>query len=168
MDPRNYTYQEPEEKSFEPLPKGEYPFILLEVNAMTTTQKTGHSMLPVKFEFQGPDDHKVHVYENFVFSDAAAWKINQFLKCICGGSIDPGRKVDFESPDFIKWMMKQTGTARLSIERVQGKTKDYDRNKIEAFLYDKPAVKGATVSTPPAKAQPPSAPVEQEEDDIPF
>jgi hypothetical protein len=149
MDPRNWTYEEPEEKSFEPLPKGTYPFTILEVNSMTTTKK-GDPMLPVKFEFHGPDDHRVHVYENFVFTDAAAWKVNQFLKCICGGTINPGRQIDFESAEFIKWLMARRGTASLSIERVQGKTKDYDRNKVDAFLYEKSAAAPAPAPAPVA------------------
>ena len=163
MDPRNWTYEEPEEKSFEPLPKGTYPFTILEVNAMTQTKK-GDPMLPVKFEFTGDGDHRVQVYENFVFTDAAAWKVNQFLKCICGGTINPGRKIDFESAEFLKWVAARRGTARLGVERVQGKTKDYDRNRVEAFLYEKSAAA-------PAPAPEPVVVAKVEEDDgldIPF
>jgi len=74
-----------------------------------------------------------------------------------------GQRVDFEDPKFLAWLKKQTGRARLGIENVKGKTKDYDRNKIEAFLYEKSAPAGG----PPAAA-PVAAKVEDDPDSIPF
>ena len=159
LDPRNFLMEEPEERDFTVLQKGDYPFAIAEINAMTTTQKTGADMLPIKFEFTGHDGEKATVYENFVFTEAAAFKIKQFLKSV---AVPIGQRVDFEDPKFLAWLKKQTGRARLGIENVKGKTKDYDRNKIEAFLYEKSAPAGG----PPAAA--PVAAKVEDDDEIPF
>jgi hypothetical protein len=159
INPRSFLMEEPEERDFTVLAKGDYPFAIAEINAMTTTQKTGADMLPIKFEFTGHDGEKATVYENFVFTEAAAFKIKQFLKCV---QVPIGQRVDFEDAKFLGWLKKQTGRARLGVERVQGKTKDYDKNKIEAFLYEKTSA----AAGPPAAA--PAAAAEDEDSEIPF
>jgi hypothetical protein len=157
INPRSFLMEEPEERDFTVLPKGEYPFTIAEINAMTTTQKTGADMLPIKFEFTGPGGQTVAVYENFVFTEAAAFKIKQFLKCV---QVPIGQRVDFEDAKFLSWLKRQTGSARLDIEMVKGKTKDYERNKIAHFLYEK---------SPAAAAGPPVAePVVEDDGEIPF
>jgi hypothetical protein len=165
MDPTQYTYDEPEDRDFPVFPKGEYPWKIIEINEITHSRDKGTPMLPVKFEFTDETGRHATVYENFVFSDAAKWKIDQFMKA-CSGQMAPGRKVNFTDAETLKWLRARTGTAKLKIEDVPGK--DYKRNSIEAFLYGKTKVEGTTVSTPPAKQQPPSAPVEDEDDEIPF
>lgn len=164
FDPSSYEFEEPEDRKFVVFPKGEYPWRIVEINDMTTS-KSGNPMLPIKFEFTNGDDTTT-VYENFVFTAAAKFKIDQFMKC-CSGQMAPGRKINFTDPEVIKWLKARTGTAKLKVSPVLGK--DYNRNEIEAFIYDVSKVAGPTVTTPAAKQQPPSLPADEpEDDDIPF
>ena len=112
-------------------------------------------MLPIKFEFTGRDGSTTTVYENFIFSEAAAFKIKQFLKCV---QVPIGQRVDFEDPKFLAWLKKQTGSAKLGIENVTGKTKSYDRNKIESFIYSKATPAAGPPVAAPAAAPRPAAP----------
>ena len=164
MDPSRFIVEEPEERDFTLLPKGEYPWTILEINAMTETQK-GDPMLPVKFEFTGPNGERATVYENFVFTDGAKWKINQFLKAAYD-QMESGKAVDFTDPAFLKWLKARTGRAKLGVEQVKGKTKDYDRNKIEAFIIGK--TEGAPPSTKKTEAFTPPAAAADDDDEIPF
>lgn len=161
IDPRSFLVEEPEERDFTLLPNGEYPWRIVEINAMTTARTSGNPMIPIKFEFHDADGNKTTVYENLVFSEAAAWKVNQFLKSANGGTVDKGRRVNFEDRDFLKWLASRTGTAKLGTERVNGKTKEYDRNKIEAFTWPKD---GSAIPAMPTGGS--SAPAD--DDEIPF
>ncbi|MBK1883696.1 DUF669 domain-containing protein [Luteolibacter pohnpeiensis] len=166
MNLNDYTFEEPVEKEFSVFEDGEYPFTILEINALTTST-TGNPMIPLKLEFTD-EDEKTTVYENLVFTDKAKYKIDQFLKCVCG-TLKPGRKINFEDPDFLRWLQVRTGRAKLTSEKVKGK--DYRRNKVVSFVYESTSIEGTSVRTPAAKASPPSTPVEAEvidDDDIPF
>lgn len=165
MDPASYTYDEPEDREFIVFPKGEYAWKIVEINEITHSRERHTPMLPVKFEFSDETGRTTTVYENFVFSDAAKWKLDQFMKA-CSGQMAPGRKINFTDPETIKWLKARTGRAKLKVEDVAGKSITYQRNAIEAFTYAKSKVDGTTVSAPPAKASPP--PAEDESDDIPF
>jgi len=157
IDPNNFLMEEPEDREFIVLPEGEYPFVILEINQMETS-KSGNPMIPLKLEFTGPGGSTT-VYEYLVFADKAAFKIKQFLKSI---AVPIGQRVDFEDPQFLKWVKAQKGRAKLGVEPVQGKT--YDRNKVEAFVYDKAAT--AAGGPPAAKAK--VVPEDEVDDDIPF
>jgi hypothetical protein len=159
LDPSNFIYDEPEDKDKIVFAKGIYKFRIVEINSMTESKEARNPMIPIKFEFSRADGATTTVYENLVFIEAAKWKINQFLSCICGAGIKPGRKIDFEDADFLEWVGKQTGTARLKVERVQGK--DYDRNSIENFIF-------SVTDAPKEKAAPTPEPEAAEDDDIPF
>jgi hypothetical protein len=167
LDPRNYTYEEPEDKDKLVFAKGIYKFRILEVNTMTESKENKNPMIPIKFEFSRAGNETTTVYDNLVFTKAAKWKIDQFLSCICGAGIKPGRTVDWEDPTFLAWVATKTGTARLKVSRVQGK--DYDRNDVENYVF--------TVSDAPKKdkpltehqsAPPPVTEAADDEDDIPF
>lgn len=166
MDPSAYTFEEPEERDYYTFPKGKYKWRILEINDITES-KNGNAMLPIKFEFYDDQGRTSPVYENLVFIEAAKFKIDQFLKC-CSGQMAPGRKISFTDPEVLKWLKARTGEANLEVEDVPGKT--YKRNKITGFVYSATTISGTTVSTPPAKQQPPSAPADEEEDldSIPF
>lgn len=162
LDPSNFIFDEPEERAeFTTFPKGEYPFTILEVNSMTTS-KAGSPMIPIKMEFKDKDGNTSNVYENLVFTENAAWKVKQFLKCVCGEHIAAGRRVDFEDPKFLSWLAKRGGRAKLKVESYTKDGNERTRNAVDAFLYDKAAA-------PAAKPAPAPAPVEEEEeDDCPF
>lgn len=163
MDPRKFVFEEPEErKPFTLLPDGEYPWRIEEINQMETS-RAGNPKLPVKFAFTGPGGAVATVYEDLVFTEKAAWKINQFLKSACGGKIDAGREIDFESHDFIKWMAARSGTAVLATETYIDKGgNERQKNVIVAFTYPK---SNAGSAAPPAPAP---AAIKAEDDDIPF
>lgn len=157
LDPSNFIYDEPEDKDKIVFAKGIYKFRITEINSMTESKEARNPMLPIKFEFSRADGKTTTVYDNLVFTDTAKWKISQFLSCICGPGIKPGRKIDFNDADFLEWVKKQTGTARLKVEQVQGK--DYDRNSIEAFIFS---------ATDAPKSAPAPEPADDEDDAIPF
>lgn len=168
LDPRNFTYDEPEEGgNYAVLPKGEYSFHIVEINSMT--QSRNHNpMLPIKLEFLGPQGTKTQVYENLVFTEAAAWKVKQFLKCVGGNNLEPGRRIDFEDPQFIAWLAKRTGKAKLKIGHYTKDGKEYEKNEVEAFTYDKADAPPSASAAPAPKPAPAAVEEEVDPDDIPF
>ena len=115
-------------------------------------------MIPIKLEFDGGDLGKVTVYDNLVFMESMKWKLDSFLKCVCGDALKAGKKINFEDPTFLDWLRRKSGVATLKIEQVRGK--DYSRNSLNRYVYDGSS-KGAS-----------AAPVEKEseidDDLIPF
>jgi len=157
IDPRNIIFEEPEERGdFVVFPKGTYPFTILEINSMTESREKRTPMLPIKLQFTRTNGDTTTVYENILFQDNAMWKLHQFLKCVGGDKMKSGKAVDFESPDFLGWLKRQSGTARIKVSPVRGK--DYDRNEVEAFIFNEAASPRREPTPPPAA----------EDDDIPF
>ena len=162
MSLTKFEYTEPEEKSeFIILPKGEYKFRILEINEMKETREKRIPMIPLKLEFSDDAGRTVVVYDNLLFAENTLWKVKQFLKCVYP-DINAGRAVDFEDPEFIAWLGRKTGTAKLKIGPVFGK--DYDRNEVDAYVYAKPES-----AAPPTSQNMKLEVVEEADDDkIPF
>lgn len=156
----NYTFDEPEEKGpVNVLPKGEYEFEVVDVYEWEESSK-GNDMLPIKLKIDGGKHGAGQTYENLVFTDSAKWKIDQFLKSIFGGKMKPGRSVDFETAK--DWMIGKRGRCRVRVSKVKGK--NYERNEVDAFLYEGTKIEGRTVKTSPA----PDPDPDDEDDDVPF
>ena len=164
LDPRKIIFEEPEERDFVVFPKGVYPFTILEINTMTESKEKRTPMLPIKLQFTRANGDTTTVYENLLFQANAMWKLSQFLKCVAGNKMKAGQSIDFESADFLNWLKRQGGSARLQVSPVRGK--DYDRNEVEAFIFNE----GAKIETPAPRK--PIAPVvddsDDDDDDIPF
>lgn len=129
------------------LPDGEYPFSVKACKLKTSSN--GNEMFELILEFP----MNCTVFDNLVFTDSSAWKIDQFRESI-GHLIIPG-KINLNASDFIG----QRGKAVLRIETWEGKK----RNKIEAYV---PAdVKKAFDKVKEAAAK---AGREPEPDDIPY
>ena len=161
---RNYTYEEPVEGSSHVLlPAGEYPFRVVEVNEVAYSRATNNPYIPVKIEVDGGPLGTATCYENLVFTQKAKWKIDSFLKSIWGKA-EPGRRIDWCAPQFTQWLVNRTGRCKIITAPVKGK--DYERNEVSEFLYDRDrsaAVKRE--AAPPAAAAPPA---DDEGDNIPF
>lgn len=162
LDPRNIIFEEPEERDFVVFPKGVYPFTILEINTMTESKEKRTPMLPIKLQFTRANGDTTTVYENLLFQDNAMWKISQFLKCLGGNKLKAGQSIDFESTDFLFWLKRQGGTARLKVSPVRGK--DYDRNEVEAFIFNE----GAKIEAPAPRKIAPLIIDDSDDDDIPF
>ena len=163
LDPRKIIFEEPEERDFVVFPKGVYPFTILEINTMTESKEKRTPMLLIKLQFTRANGDTTTVYENLLFQDNAMWKISQFLKCLGGNKLKAGQSIDFESTDFIYWLKRQGGSARLKVSPVRGK--DYDRNEVEAFIFNE----GAKVETPaPRKIAPLIIDDSDDDEEIPF
>lgn len=156
----DFLQTEPEEHNFTVLPKGEYPFTILEINAFEQS-RAGNDMLPLKLEFTGPGGTS-NVFENLVFTDKAIFKIKQFLAAV---AIPNGTRINFRDPEFIKYLKVKTGRAMLDIETYQNKAgKTVEKNVVASFLYGGSSKRD---EVPAHRATP--APVEEaEEDDVPF
>lgn len=156
----DFTSGEPVESQFTVLEDGDYPFSILEMNAITRSA-SGNDMMPLKLEFSGPDGEKATVYEYLVFTEKAAFKINQFLASI---KIPTGTRINFRDAEFIKYIKAKSGVATLASEPVKGKY--YFRNKVVKFLYNGTSKRD---EVPAHKATPAFVPpVEDDTDDIPF
>ncbi len=160
-DELNITFAEPEERQFTVFAKGIYKFRILEINAVKLSRETRVPMLPIKFEFSRADGETTTVYNNFLMQSNALWVIHQFLKCIYGDRIATGKNFNLNNSDTLEHIKRQTGTARLKVEKVRDK--DYDRNSIDAFIFAKDESAPAKAKAPP----PDPAPVD-DDDDIPF
>ena len=159
----NYQYDEPEDKSMEPFPKGEYPFRILEINAVTQS-RSGSDMIPIKLEFSNAQGETVSVYENLVFTEKAKWKIDSFLKAIWP-KMEKGRKIAWLDDTFISWLKNQKGRAVLKVSPVQGK--DYMRNEVDHYIYGSEGSQ-AVKAQAPAPTLPTGPPSDGNDDNIPF
>jgi hypothetical protein len=160
----NYEYDEPNEfTNKEPFPKGEYPFRVLEINAVTQTKKTGADMIPIKLEFSNDAGETVDVYENLIFTEKAKWKIDSFLKAVWP-KMEKGRKIAWLDDSFIDWLKKQKGRAVLKVEPVQGK--DYFRNEVDHYIYGAEGSQAVKAQAPAPVL--PSGPPAADDDNIPF
>lgn len=155
----DFLSAEPEEHNFTVLPKGEYPFTILEINEFELS-RAGNDMLPLKLEFTGPAGTS-NVFENLVFTEKAIFKINQFLAAV---AIPKGTRINFRDPEFIKYLKVKTGRAMLDIETYQNKAgKTVEKNVVASFLYGGSSKRD---EVPAHRAAP--APVEEDMDDVPF
>lgn len=162
-----YEYEEPVEREFVLLEKGNYPFEVGEIYEFETSKK-GNDMLPIEL-IVGEPGNTTKITEHMVFTKSAKWKIDGFLKSIHGGSIKPGTKIDF---DNLGWLQRRRGVCSVDIEeytRSKGAKagEKGQRNIITGFVYPKAELEGRTYSTPPAAAGPPPA-GDEEEDNVPF
>lgn len=161
----DFISAEPEEFTNSLLPKGEYPFTILEINAFEQS-RAGNDMLPLKLEFTGPNGEKSTVYENLVFTEKAIFKINQFLAAV---SVPKGTRINFRDDEFLKYLKTKTGRAILDIEEYKNRSdKMVKKNVITAFVYEGTSKREAAPTGPPAHraAAPPAEELEDEE--IPF
>ena len=158
---RDFTSEEPEERSFSVFPKGEYPFTILEINAFETS-RAGNQMLPLKLEFRDADGNTSNVFENLVFTEKALFKINQFLAAV---GVPKGTRINWHDGEFLKYLKAKSGRALLGVEHYTDKGgKEREKNVVERFVYEGTSKRD---DGPPAhKATPPVE--EVEDDDIPF
>lgn len=160
---KNYTYAEPTEGGNRILlPPGEYPFRVVEVNDVEYARATNNPYIPVKLEVTGKEGAAT-CYENLVFTEKAKWKIDSFLKAIWGKA-EEGKRIDWTAPEFIGWLIGRTGRCKVKVEQVKGK--DYMRNEVDEFLYDRDASAAVKKEAPPVAA--PVADDDDDEDNIPF
>jgi hypothetical protein len=159
----DFLSAEPEEHNFTVLPKGEYPFTILEINAFEQS-RAGNDMLPLKLEFTGDAGATSNVYENLVFTEKAIFKINQFLAAV---SIPEGTRINFRDPEFIKYLKVKTGRAMLDIESYQNKAgKTVKKNVVASFLYGGSSKRD---EVPAHRAAPAPDPADDDDDtDAPF
>lgn len=156
----NFLSAEPEEHNFTVLPKGEYPFTILEINAFSVS-KAGNDMLPLKLQFSD-GTNTVHVFENLVFTEKALFKINQFLASV---SVPTGTKINFRDPEFIKYLKSKTGRAVLDVETYQSKAgKTVEKNVVASFVYNGSSRRD---EIPPHRETPPVVD-DDDTSDIPF
>ena len=158
----DFLSAEPEEHNFTVLPKGEYPFTILEINEFEQS-RAGNDMLPLKLEFTGPAGTS-NVFENLVFTEKAIFKINQFLAAV---AIPKGTRINFRDPEFIKYLKVKTGRAMLDIETYQNKAgKTVEKNVVASFLYGGSSKRDEV----PAHRAAPVAPAAEDDDDsdLPF
>lgn len=161
MSLTSFKYTEPEERpEFVVFPNGEYKFRILEINEMKETREKRTPMLPIKLEFADDDGKTTVVYDNLLFAENTLWKVKAFLKCVYP-QINEGRDINFEDPEFLDWLKRKTGTAKLKSEKVLGK--DYSRNAVDAY------VAGKSSDAPPTAQNIKLKVADDEEDDkIPF
>ena len=163
----NYTYEEPGEGRAPVLPPGDYDFEVKEVYDFEHS-KAGNDMLPFDLTIFGPNGSKGKVSENFVFVASAKWKVDGFLKAT-GLAPKVGERVNFNN---LGWMQRARGRCTIGIETYTHKDKDWEKNVLTAYLYDKTEIQGREVvnrpAAPPAKADPGPPVDDVDEDDIPF
>ncbi len=108
---------------------GDYPFTILEMNEIKFNS-IGIEEMPIKLEFTNRDGKTVVIHEHLVFTEKAAFKINQFLAAI---NIPAGTRINFRDPEVIKHIRAKTGAATLVSEPTRRKA--HLRNRVAKFLY---------------------------------
>lgn len=159
----DFLSAEPEEHNFTVLPKGEYPFDILEINAFSVS-KAGNDMLPLKLQFKDGNGNTSDVFENLVFTEKALFKINQFLAAV---AVPKGTRINFRDPEFIKYLKAKSGSALLDVEKYTNKSgKEVEKNVVVGYVYGGSSRRD---EIPAHRETPKAAPVEEEDDsDIPF
>lgn len=106
--------------------EGIYDFAV--IGAADKVAASGNDMIELKLEIIGPDIEEgkgAIVYENLVFTEAAFFKIDQFLASV-GEEIQEGKEVTIESSDLVG----RSGRCSLIVETYKGRT----RNKVAKFI----------------------------------
>jgi len=110
---------------------GEYNIAV--VGAEEKTSKSGNPMIELKIEVLGPiggeqfeENTGPIIWDNLVFIDSCAWKIDQF-RAACGEDVTEGEQVSIEADDLIG--------AALKGHIVTGQSNSgKERNEIGAYL----------------------------------
>lgn len=129
----DYVYQEPKQPDFGPLPPGDYPFTVAEVQP-TYISEAGNFVLPVRLAV---GDQGVPVFDSP--SAGASSKIGPydriaaFLKCI-NKHVAPGQKPDLSNAN----LKGARGYLRLKVEIAQqGQLAGKPVNRVHYYILDK-------------------------------
>jgi Protein of unknown function (DUF669) len=115
--------------AFTLLEPGEYNFQVLD--ASETHSQAGNDMIELKLDVISKDKKSSStVYDNLVFTEKAAWKINAFLKS-CGMHPGEGREITIVPDEFIGW----EGECRIANE---ADNKGVMRNKVQGYTWPNP------------------------------
>lgn len=118
----SFTTGQPQQGGTIILAPGEYPFEV--TNCEAKTSKAGNPMFELKLRV----GDKASVYDNLVFTQAAFWKIDQFLRAV-GAHPGEGQSIDLEADDCIGHK------GRVKIRT--GKTASgNDRNEVESYTWE--------------------------------
>ena len=72
------TQYDPQNGGFEPIPDGDYSFVVTDANAATS--KNGNEMIELTLEVTVGRDEPIRVYDRLVAVKAALWKIHSFCE----------------------------------------------------------------------------------------
>ena len=98
------------------------------IGAEEKTSSSGNEMIELKLEIIGPDIDEgggAIVYDYLVFSQNAAWKIDQF-RAACGEKIIKGKEVEIEASD----LEGKSVEVHLIVEDFKGKK----QNKVGDYI----------------------------------
>jgi hypothetical protein len=147
-------------KKYEPLPSGDYDFVILD--AEETTSKAGNDMLKVKLEVKGE-----HIYDYLLSKGSTAWKLKAFCRAM--NLLDKYETGNLNAGDLIG----RKGRVELAIEPATGA---YDaKNKVKKYIpynggpHVEPAMSDADEAQAVSKVKAAFAEKDEEQpDDLPF
>jgi hypothetical protein len=113
------TYKSGQQPVSEILPEGDYPFTV--EAAVLKTSSNGNQMIELRLRLP----NGAVAFDNLVFTDSSAWKIDQYRISI-GEMILPDEIVDVNPSEQIG----KTGFAHIIVEEYKGK----QHNKIGSYL----------------------------------
>lgn len=155
MTTPNYDYKPPTEHNFGLLPDGQYPFVVIEVSDLYTSNK-GNTVLPVKLAV-GPD--KLWVFDSpnaGVTKDGRPYdRIAEFLVAVRRDP-KPGQRADLSKNNLVgargEVMIKRE-------EATQGSMKGKLVNRVDFYIWAQPAATSTSIVPRQEDIEP---------DDIPF
>ena len=170
-----FTAGKPEQKTFTPVPAGDYDFEILEAAEEVTDG--GSQYLALKLRVADTKGNKGIVFDKCFLSEKAFWKIDSLLMSI-GQHPGEGVLIEIEPGDVVG-AMGRASVKRVEISRKDGAgvlkpTGEY-KNEIGSYLWDEnapPRKRTALDSARDARtAKPAETPTDEptgDEDDIPF
>jgi hypothetical protein len=106
-------------KKYEPLPAGDYDFVILD--AAETTSKAGNDMLKVKLDIKDE-----HIYDYLLTTGSTAWKLKAFCRAM--NLLDKYQSGSLNAGDLIG----RKGRVELGIEDAK---EGYDaRNRVKKYI----------------------------------
>ena len=121
------------------LPAGTYSYVV--EDAVEKMSRAGNEMIELRLKVGDDDAGYGKCWEYLVFSERAAWKIDQFLASV-GRPTSPGDNVEIETDDLIGL----EGQAEITVGK---NNKGEDRNEVGAFLAGSPTKVAPRVSNAP-------------------
>ena len=137
------------------VPPGDYILKLIAFEARLS--QAGNDTYELKFEVQPSG---VHVYDHWTFTAKAGWWIDVCMKAL--GIAPTVDEIEMEIDDaYMQGLVGVRGWATLAIDEYQGKK----RNKLVAWITDKPIPAREATPTPASEGLPGE---EMVEESIPF
>ena len=135
-----YTYTDQDNRP-DMIPAGIYRGSIVSAEEVIA-KSSGNEMISLTWEVDG--NHAL-IYDNLVFTEKAAWKIDTLLKATGHAPANKGDEIELNADDMIGW----AAPLNVGVDKyVDGAGNEREKNVIVQYVTNKPEVVEPTVVDP--------------------